>query len=40
MDAYWKGLNGRQEACAYKKYWGHRVLPDSIIEELDKTNIN
>ena len=40
MDAYQKGLNGRQAAWASKKYRGHQVLPDSIIEELDKANIN
>ena len=40
MDAYWKGLNSRQAAWESKKYWGHWVLPDSIIEELDKANIN
>ena len=40
MDAYRKGLNGRQAAWASKKYWGHRVFPGSIIEELNKANIN
>jgi len=40
MDAYQKWLNGRQAAWASKKYQGHRVLPDSIDEELDKANIN
>ena len=40
MDAYQKGLNGRQATWASKKYRGHRVLPDSIIEELDMANIN
>ncbi|KAG1811337.1 hypothetical protein EV424DRAFT_1515609 [Suillus variegatus] len=35
MDAYHKGLNGSQAAWAAKKYRGHRVLPDSILTELD-----
>lgn len=29
MDAYTKGLDGKQAAWATKKYHGHRVLPDS-----------
>ncbi|KAG2036682.1 hypothetical protein BDR03DRAFT_865592 [Suillus americanus] len=39
MDAYHKGLNGKQAAWAVKKYHGHRVLPDSILTELDEANI-
>jgi hypothetical protein len=39
MDAYWKGLNGRQAAWAAKRYRGHRVLPESIMQELDHENI-
>ena len=34
MDAYRKGLNGKQAAYAGKKYHGHRVVPDSIYDEL------
>ncbi|KDQ12520.1 hypothetical protein BOTBODRAFT_189230 [Botryobasidium botryosum FD-172 SS1] len=34
MDAYRKGLNGKQAAWASKKYRGHRVLPERIFEEL------
>ena len=40
MDAYQHGLNGRQAAWANKKYRGHRVLPESIMKELDDSNIN
>jgi hypothetical protein len=40
MDAYRRGFNGRQAAWANKKYRGHRVLPESIMEELDDANIN
>ncbi|KAE9409843.1 hypothetical protein BT96DRAFT_931377 [Gymnopus androsaceus JB14] len=37
--AYSNGFNGRQAAWAAKKYHGHRVLPESIMEELDKAQI-
>ncbi|KAE9386425.1 hypothetical protein BT96DRAFT_960583 [Gymnopus androsaceus JB14] len=37
--AYSNGLNDRQAAWAAKKYHGHRVLPESIMEELDKAQI-
>lgn len=36
MDAYRRGLTGKAAAYAEKKYHGHRVLPLSILEELDK----
>jgi hypothetical protein len=38
-DAYRRGLNGHQAAWAAKKYHGHRILPDSIMEELDKADL-
>ncbi|RDB25331.1 hypothetical protein Hypma_007565 [Hypsizygus marmoreus] len=40
MDAYDKGLNGRQAAWAARKYRGHRVLPESIMNDLEKANVN
>jgi hypothetical protein len=40
MDAYRKGLNGQQAAWAAKKYRGHRVIPASIMADLDKANIS
>jgi hypothetical protein len=40
MDAYRKGLNGRQAAWAAKKYQGHRVIPETILRELSTANIN
>jgi hypothetical protein len=40
MDAYRKGLNGKQAAWASKKYRGHRIIPESIFSELDKAQIN
>jgi len=39
MDAYNKGLTGSQIAWASQKYRGHRVLPDSILEDLGQANI-
>ena len=39
MDAYGHGLNGRQAAWASRKYRGHRVLPNDIMEELGKKGI-
>ena len=33
MDAYQQGLNRRQAAWAARKYRGHHVLPEGIIEE-------
>jgi len=40
MEAYRKGLNGYQAAWAAKKYRGHRTIPDSILEELEKAKIS
>ncbi|KAF8229072.1 hypothetical protein L208DRAFT_1288434, partial [Tricholoma matsutake] len=34
MDAYRKGLNGPQAVWANRKYHGHRVLPNNIMETL------
>ncbi|KAJ7187586.1 hypothetical protein GGX14DRAFT_580946 [Mycena pura] len=39
VDAYQKGLNGRQAAWAARKYRGHRVLPENILEELEEAGI-
>lgn len=36
MDAYKRGLNGTQASWANRKFHGHRVLPNSIMEDLDK----
>jgi hypothetical protein len=40
MDAYRKGLNGNQAAWASKKYKGHRTIPESILQELEKASIS
>ncbi|KAK0487856.1 hypothetical protein IW261DRAFT_1327469 [Armillaria novae-zelandiae] len=39
MDAYACGLNVRQATWAAQYYRGYRVLPESILEELEKENI-
>ena len=40
MDAYYdQGLNGRQAAWAARKYRGHRVIPASIMDELEKAGV-
>ncbi|KAG1719221.1 hypothetical protein EDB19DRAFT_1648534 [Suillus lakei] len=39
MNAYQIGLSGKQAAWATKKYRGHRVLPNSILAELEKAGI-
>ena len=39
MDAYDRGLNGKQAAWAARKYRGHRVLPPNIFEELEKGGV-
>ena len=37
INAYKRGLDGPQAAWANKKYHGHRVLLDSIMQALDTT---
>jgi hypothetical protein len=39
MNAYDRGLNGRQAAWASRKYCGHRVLPNDVMEELGENGI-
>jgi hypothetical protein len=39
MDAYRKELNGKQAAWASKKYHGHRVLPNNILDDILKAGI-
>ena len=39
MDAYERGLNGKQAAWAARRYRGHRMLPESILDELEKEGI-
>ncbi|KAF8811239.1 hypothetical protein BYT27DRAFT_6460459 [Phlegmacium glaucopus] len=39
MDAYSRGLNGQQAAWGSRKYHGHRVLLNDIMEELGKEGI-
>jgi hypothetical protein len=35
MDAYRKGLTGKQAAWTAKKYHGHRCVSDTILAEYD-----
>jgi len=39
MDAYSRGLNGRQAVWASRKYCGHWVLPNNIMEELGRRGL-
>ncbi|KAH9923306.1 hypothetical protein B0H21DRAFT_701256 [Amylocystis lapponica] len=39
MDAYRRGLDGKQAAWAARKYHGHRVLPNSILQELSRAGV-
>jgi hypothetical protein len=39
MDTYHKGLNGKQATFAARKYRGHRTLPLSIFDELEKVDM-
>ena len=39
LDAYDRGLNGKQAAWAARKYRGHRVLPLDIMEELGREGL-
>ncbi|KDQ31717.1 hypothetical protein PLEOSDRAFT_1034218, partial [Pleurotus ostreatus PC15] len=36
MDAYHRSLDRRQAAWAARKYRGHRVLPESIMNDIEK----
>ena len=40
IDTYDKGLNGKQAAWAARKYCGHCVLPDLLMNDLEKANFN
>jgi hypothetical protein len=39
MNAYRQGLSGKQAAWAAKKYHDHRVIPESILEELEQAGV-
>ncbi|KIK73140.1 hypothetical protein PAXRUDRAFT_836316 [Paxillus rubicundulus Ve08.2h10] len=36
IDAYRHGLSGTQAAWAVKRYCGHRVLPETLMADLDQ----
>jgi hypothetical protein len=35
IDAYDKGLNGREAIWAARKYRGHRILPETLMDEME-----
>jgi hypothetical protein len=39
MDPYIKGLNGRQAAWAARQYKGHCVLPETLMDDLEKAKM-
>jgi hypothetical protein len=39
IDAYNKGLTGQQAAWAARKYRGHRVLPETLMDDLEKSKL-
>lgn len=39
MDAYTHNLSGKQAVWAAKKYRGHRVLPESLLDDLEKADM-
>ena len=40
MDAYQKGLNGPQVVWVNRKYHGHQVLPNNIMETLESYTVH
>jgi hypothetical protein len=38
MDAYRKGLDGKQAAWAAKKYHGHRTVSEAILAEYNEAH--
>ena len=39
LDAYGHGLSGSQAAWAARKYRGHRVLPETLMDDLEKAHV-
>ena len=39
MDAYEKGLNGREAAWAASKYRGHRIIPETLMADMEKAKM-
>ncbi|KIJ37224.1 hypothetical protein M422DRAFT_178335 [Sphaerobolus stellatus SS14] len=39
IDAYQRGLSGSQAVWANRKYHGHRMLPEKIMDEIEKAGI-
>jgi hypothetical protein len=40
IDAYRKGLNGKQASWVAKKYCSHHVIPETILQDPEKANIS
>jgi len=39
MVAYEKGLNGHEAAWAARKYRGHRIIPESLMADMEKAKM-
>jgi hypothetical protein len=39
MDAYYCGLDGKQAAWAAQRYKGHRMMPESVMDDLMKAGL-
>jgi hypothetical protein len=39
MDAYRRGLDGKQAAWAAKKYRGHRTVSEKILAEFEAAHV-
>ncbi|KAF8059833.1 hypothetical protein FPV67DRAFT_1632588 [Lyophyllum atratum] len=39
IDAYYRGLDGKQAAWASRKYRGHRMMPDTVMDDLMKAGL-
>ncbi|OAX35609.1 hypothetical protein K503DRAFT_696673 [Rhizopogon vinicolor AM-OR11-026] len=39
MDAYYRGLDGKQAVWTSKQYQGHCVLPKTILADLETVNL-
>jgi len=39
IDAYYHGLDGKQVAWASRKYRGHWMMPETIMDDLEKVGL-
>lgn len=40
MDAYHRGLTGKQAAWAGKRYHGHRILPETLMADMEADDMS